>query len=253
MQNHPRCVESLFGHLLLKVFCMKLPAMLTLHHLNNSRSQRVLWILEELDLKYEIRRYERDPQTLRAPVALAHVHPLGKSPVLEDNQDGHRDVVAESGAILEYVVDKYGQGRLRPKDGTPGFLKYRFWMHFAEGSMMSPLLVRLIMDQVEKAPLPFFVKPIAKKISQAVKERASTPEITRQLDFVESELQKTPWLAGEAFTAADIQMSFPLEAAQARGLLGSRRAIAGYLDQLRMRPAYQRALKAGGSYDLNYG
>lgn len=232
---------------------MKLPAMLTLHHLNNSRSQRVLWILEELDLKYEIRRYERDPKTLRAPAAMAHIHPLGKSPILEDHQDGRRDVLAESGAILEYLAEYYGQGRLRPQAGSSDYLKYRFWMHFAEGSMMSPLLIKLIMAQVEKAPLPFFVKPIAKKISQAVQERASDPDIKRHLDFVESELQKTPWLAGEAFTAADIQMSFPLEAAQARGLLGDRRAISGYLDQLRMRPAYQRALQAGGPYDLNYG
>lgn len=232
---------------------MKMAAMLTLHHLNNSRSQRVLWVLEELDLKYEIRRYERDPKTLRAPSSLTYIHPLGKSPILEDARDGRRDVLAESGAILEYVVETYGQGRLRPQAGSPEALRYRFWLHFAEGSMMSPMLIRLIMGQVEKAPLPFFVKPIAKKISQTVQEKASTPEIKRQLDFVETELQKTPWLAGEAFTAADIQMSFPLEAAEARGLVGERRAIKGYLDQLRMRPAYQRALQAGGPYDLNYG
>lgn len=232
---------------------MKLGSMLTLHHLNNSRSQRVLWMLEELELQYEIRRYQRDPHTLRAPVALSHIHPLGKSPVLEDSGEGRREIVAESGAIIEYLADHYGKGRLRPDFGSSEFLKYRFWLHFAEGSMMSPLLIKLIMGQVEKAPLPFFIKPIARKISQAVIEKAALPDIKRHLDFVEGQLQKTSWLAGESFTAADIQMSFPLEAAQARGLVGDRRSIVSYLEQIRARPAYQRALKAGGPYDLNYG
>lgn len=256
MQNRPICVESLFGRLHHAKNCLKLAAMqtnLTLHHLNNSRSQRVLWLLEELDLQYDLRRYERDPRTLRAPAALAHVHPLGKSPILEAVREGQREVIVESGAILEYLVDFFGQGRLRPTAGTSDFLKYRFWMHFAEGSMMSPLLIKLIMDKVEKGPLPFFVKPMALAVSKTVQALAAKPDIKRYLDYVESELQKTPWLAGEAFTAADIQMSFPLEIAAAQGLVGDRVAIRGFLDQLRRRPAYQKALQVGGPFDLSYG
>lgn len=256
MQNRPICVEFLFGRLHHAENCLKLAAMetnLTLHHLNNSRSQRVLWLLEELELEYVLRRYERDPLTMRAPAALAQVHPLGKSPILESVREGHREVIVESGAILEYLVDFFGQGRLRPAAGSSEFLRYRFWMHFAEGSMMSPLLIKLVMDKVEKGPLPFFVKPMALAVSTMVQTLAAKPDIKRYLDYVEAELQKTHWLAGEAFTAADIQMSFPLEVAQAQGLLGDRVAIRGFLDQVRRRPAYQKALQVGGPFDLSYG
>jgi glutathione S-transferase len=234
---------------------MKLAAMqadLILHHLNNSRSQRVLWLLEELTLKYELRKYERDPKTMRAPTSLSRVHPLGKSPILEANRGGQREIVIESAAILEYLIDFFGNNQLRPSVGSQEFLKYRFWMHFAEGSMMSPFLIRLIMQKIEKGPLPFFVKPVAVGISKTVQALAANPDIQRNLEYVDSQLQNERWLAGDTFTAADIQMSFPLEIAQASGFLEKRKSIRRFLDQMKERPAYQRAIKVGGPIDLRY-
>jgi glutathione S-transferase len=221
--------------------------MITLHHLNNSRSQRVLWLLEELALPYELRRYERDPQTMLAPPALARVHPLGKSPVITDG-----DVtVAESGAIVEYLLDAYGQGRLRPAPGTPERLRYTYWMHFAEGSAMPPLLLKLVFDRVRTAPVPFFIRPVVKGIADKVTSSFITPNIERMLDFMEAELASRPWFAGAEFSAADIQMSFPLEAAAARaGLDASRPALTDWLARIHARAAYRRALKAGGPYSM---
>lgn len=226
--------------------------MLVLHHLNNSRSQRVLWTMEELDLKYEIQLYERDKKTMRAPAALRKVHPLGRSPILEDQIDSKRIVLAESGAILEYLVDRYGKGKLRPTEGSEDWIQYRFWMHFAEGSMMFPLLLKLIMEQVEKAPFPFFVKPMAFTISKMVQAIGADPELKKNLDLVEAQFKANSWLAGKEFSAADIQMSFPLEAADVRGLLGDRPGILDYLVRIRSRPAYQRALKVGGPFELGF-
>ena len=222
--------------------------MLTVHHLNNSRSQRILWLLEELALPYEIVRYQRDAKTMLAPPELRKVHPLGKSPVVTTD-DGL--TLAESGAIIETVVERYGQGRLAPAAGSPEALRYRYWLHYAEGSAMPPLLLKLVFDKIENAPMPFFVKPIAKAISGKAKSGFITPQITTHLDFMEAELGKSQWFAGDDFTGADIQMSFPVEAAQARGgLNASRPKLMAYLERIHARPAYQRALERGGPFSL---
>jgi glutathione S-transferase len=221
--------------------------MIVVHHLNNSRSQRILWLLEELGLPYEVKRYERDAKTMLAPPALRAVHPLGKSPVISD-----RDlVVAESGAIVEYLAGKYGDGRLLPPAGSPERLRCTYWLHFAEGSMMPPLLLKLIFDRIETGPMPFFVRPIARKISQTAKNAVVLPNLKRLLDYMEGELGQHEWFAGPAFSAADIQMSFPLEAASVRGGLdASRPKLWGFLQRIHARPAYQRALEKGGKYEL---
>ena len=192
--------------------------MITVHHLNNSRSQRVLWLLEELGLPYEIKKYERDAKTMLAPPALMKVHPLGKSPVITD--DGV--TVAESGAIVEYLVDVYGAGRLRPAAGTPEQRRYTYWLHFAEGSAMPLLLLKLVFGKVRGAPVPFFIKPVVRGIADKVTSTFINPNIARQLAFMEAELGSRPWFAGAEFTAADVQMSFPLEAAAARAGLDAR-------------------------------
>jgi len=221
--------------------------MITVHHLNNSRSQRVLWLLEELELPYEIRKYERDPITMLAPPELARVHPLGKSPVITDD-----DVtVAESGAIIEYLVERYGAGRLAPSIGTPQRLRWRYWLHFAEGSAMPPLLLKLIFERIAQSPMPFFVKPIARGISTKVLATLVDPNLKRQLDFMEAELGRSAWFAGEEFSAADIQMSFPVEAAAVRaGLNASRPNLMAFLQRIHARPAYRRALDRGGPYSF---
>jgi glutathione S-transferase len=217
------------------------------HHLNNSRSQRVLWLLEELGLPYEVRRYQRDPKTMLAPPELRAVHPLGKSPVIED--DGLK--LAESGAILEYLATRYGEGRLVPAADTPERLRYVYWMHFAEGSAMPPLLMKLVFKRLESGPMPFFARPVARGIARRVLESFVEPNIARNLDYMEGELAARPWFAGEEFSAADIQMSFPLEAAAARGGLdASRPKLMGFLERIHARPAYQRALEKGGTYEL---
>jgi glutathione S-transferase len=222
--------------------------MILVHHLNNSRSQRVLWLLEELGLAYDIVRYQRDPKTMLAPVALREVHPLGKSPVITDGGV----TFAESGAIIEYLVERYGKGKLAPVPGTPERLRYIYWLHYAEGSAMPPLLLKLVFDRLGNAPMPFFVKPVARAISQRVTSTFVVPQIERHLDYMEAELEKTRWFAGNEFSAADIQMSFPLEAAVARGGLDARRArLTSYLDRIHARPAYLRALERGGDYVLS--
>jgi glutathione S-transferase len=221
--------------------------MLVVHHLNNSRSQRVLWLLEELGVPYEIRHHQRDVKTMLAPKELLAVHPLGKSPVIVDGAT----TVAETGAIVEYILDVYGQGRMRPAAGTPEFLRYRYWLHFAEGSAMPPLLFKLVFDEVQKAPMPFFIKPIAKAISQQVMGVMVWPNLKRQFDFIEAELGRSTWLAGDALTGADIMMSFPLEAARQRGGLDAAHPrMLDFLQRVHARPAYQRALDKGGPYDF---
>jgi glutathione S-transferase len=220
---------------------------ITVHHLNNSRSQRVLWLLEELGLPYEIKRYERDPATMLAPPALLQVHPLGKSPVLVDGGL----TIAESGAIIEYLVERHAGGQLAPARGTPARLRYTYWLHYAEGSLMPPLLMKLVFDRVESGPMPFFVKPIARGIAGRVKDSFVLPQLTRHLDYLESELAKYSWFAGEEFSAADIQMSYPLEAAVKRAGLGpSRPRLIDFLRRIHERPAFRRALERGGKYDL---
>lgn len=221
--------------------------MITLHHLNNSRSQRVLWLMEELGLPYEIKFYERDPKTMLAPPELRKVHPLGKSPVITEGGF----TLAESGAILEYLVEKHGAGRLKPPAGTQEALRYTYFMHYAEGSAMPPLLMKLVFDTIERAKVPFFVKPVVKAISGKAKAGFIEPNIRQHLDFLESELASRPWFSGEEFTAADIQMSFPVEAAKVRGGLDSTRPrLMDWLGRIHARPAYAAALEKGGKYEL---
>ena len=223
--------------------------MITVHHLENSRSQRVLWLLEELGTPYTVKRYARNPKTMLAPPELKAVHPLGKSPVIDD--DG--TVVAESGAIVEYLVDVHGGGRLKPAPGTPEARRYSYWLHFAEGSLMPPLLVALIFAKVRGAKVPFFVKPIVKGIAAQVHKAYIDPNVTSLLAFMEAELAQREWFAGDAFTAADVQMSYPLEAAAA-GRAGftaqSHPRLHAWLTRCQARPAYQRALAAGGPYSV---
>lgn len=208
--------------------------MIIVHHLENSRSQRILWMLEELGLSYHIKQYKRNPRTMLAPPELQRVHPLGKSPVIEDVYEGGRRVIAETGAILEYLVDK-ADGKLGAPQGRDAALLYRFWLHYAEGSLMPPLFLKLALSRV-----PVMGKLAMKRVQ---------PMIDIHLDYVESELAQRPWFAGQEMTAADIMMSFPLEAARNRAGLGpSRPATIAWLSKIHARPAYQAALAKGGPY-----
>ena len=221
--------------------------MIVVHHLNNSRSQRVLWLLEELGLEYEIVRYQRDPKTMLAPKELRAIHPLGKSPILQDG-----DVtLAESGAIVEYLIERYGQGRLRPDVGGPDWLRYIYFLHYAEGSAMPPLLLKLVFVRMETAPVPFFAKPVARMLAKGAQKAFVDPQLKLHLDYLEGEIGKSEWFAGNEFSAADIQMSFPLEAAASRGGLdASRPKLHAFLERIHARPAYKAALTKGGKYDF---
>jgi len=220
--------------------------MITVHHLENSRSQRVLWLLEELRLPYDVKRYERDKETSLAPPELQALHPLGKSPLITDG----KVTVAETGAIVEYLVEQAGDA-LRPTAGTPEHRRYTYWLHFAEGSAMPPLVMALVFNKIKKAPMPFFARPIARAIADKVLDGFVKPDLKRQLAFMESELTSRPWFAGRAFTAADVMMSFPIEAAASRGALGGHFPnLNGFLERIHERPAYLRALERGGPYSL---
>jgi len=224
---------------------------IVVHHLNNSRSQRVLWLLEELELAYEIKRYQRDAKTMLAPAALREVHPLGKSPVLSEGDL----TLAESGAIIEYLVERHGRGRLIPPAGTRDRLRYTYWLHFAEGSAMPPLVMKLVFDRIEKGPMPFLLRPLLRPLARGIANRVKRgfiePNLTRQLDYMEAELGRSTWFAGGEFTAADIQMSFPVEAAAARGGLdASRPKLMEYLGRIHAREAYRRALERGGEFAI---
>jgi glutathione S-transferase len=204
--------------------------MIVVHHLENSRSQRILWILEELGLPYEVKRYERNRKTMLAPPELRQVHPLGKSPVITDGDT----VVAETGAIVEYLVEK-ADGKLGPPPHRDAILRYRFFLHYAEGSLMPPLLVKLVLSRV-----PLFGKAGQKRIQ---------PMIDHHIDYLERELAGRDWFVGDDLTAADVMLSFPLEAARSRaGLDASRPNITAWLTRIHARPAYQRALERGGPY-----
>lgn len=193
--------------------------MIVVHHLNDSRSQRVLWLLEELGLEYEIKRYRRDAKTMLAPPELRQVHPLGKSPVITDGGT----TLAESGAILEYLVSRYGGGKLIPPEGTPDRLRYTYWMHFAEGTAMPPLVMKLVFSRLAKGPMPFFARPIARAIAERVLGSFIQPNIDRNLDYAESELG---------------------------GLDERRPKLTAFLERIHARPAYARALERGGKYEL---
>lgn len=220
--------------------------MITLHHLEHSRSQRILWLLEELGTDYEVQRYQRDPKTSLAPPELRSIHPLGKSPVITD---GER-VLAESATIIEYLARSYGGGNWAPSPDDPAYWQFSYWMHFAEGSLMPPLLLKLVFTKVRTAS-PLFVRPVAAGIAAQVDRSFTDPQIRTHFTFVDAHLAEHEWFAGEAITAADIQMSFPLEAATARGTVDESTFphIFEYVRRFQARPAYQRALEVGGDYD----
>ena len=220
--------------------------MIVVHHLNQSRSHRILWLLEELDVPYEVVFYQRDKATMLAPEALKRVHPLGKSPVISDGDT----VIAESGAIIEYLVSRYGAGRLIPPEGSPERLRYRFWLHYAEGSAMPPLLLKLVFRTMAKRA-PWLIRPIAAAIATATEKAFINPQLALHGGYWEAELAKTAWFAGDDFSAADIQMSFPLELFLARaGVTDNTSHLIQFAAKIRARPAYQRAIARGGDMHL---
>jgi glutathione S-transferase len=219
--------------------------MITVHHLNNSRSQRVLWMLEELDQPYEIVKYERDPRTLIAPASLRAIHPLGKSPVITDGDA----TLAESGAILEYLVETYGKGKFAPAPGTPGYRLYRYFLHYAEGSLMPLLVMKLVFSKV-RTDAPFLIRPIAKAIAGTVSSQFLDPNLATHLEFLADHLGKHTWFAGDELTAADVQMSFPVDAAVARAAGGISPRLTEWLGRIKARPAYRRAIERGGGFEL---
>ena len=219
--------------------------MITVHHLDDSRSQRVLWLLEELGVDYRIERYARDKANRLAPASLKKIHPLGKSPVVED--DGL--IIAETGAIVEYLIERYGEGRFAPARTSPDHLKYRYWMHFAEGSAMPQLLLKLFFTRIKETKMPFFAKPIANSIADRVLADYVDPNLADQMSFVDAELAASTWFVGEDLTGADVMMIFPLEAGGDRVAGGGRyRNVQAFVERAHSRPAYQRALEKGGPY-----
>lgn len=220
--------------------------MLTLHHLNNSRSQRILWLLEELEVDYHLERYERDPKTNLAPPSLTAVHPLGRSPVLTTDTGA----LAESGAIIAYLVEHYAKDSFTPPADMAAHQQYLFWLHFAEGSLMPPMVARLVLEKArQKASKPFFIRPIANKLIDGIIDAYYGPNLDQSLRYVETYLASNEWFAGDAPSGADIQMSFPLETLVARGNADNLAAIKSYVKRIHARPAYQRALEKGGEYD----
>ena len=221
--------------------------MITLHHLNNSRSQRIIWLMEELGVEYEVVQHQRDAKTQLAPASLRAIHPLGKSPVIVD-QSNER-VMAESGAIIEYLIHYYGDSQWQNTTDQTDYWNSIFWLHFSEGSVMPPLVMRLVMNGVKNAPMPFFIKPIARSISSTVISKLVQPNINKNLAFIESHLSRREWFSHGRISGADIQMSFPLEAGVASGLIDERfPAIRAFVKRCHERPAYQRALIKGGDY-----
>ena len=216
--------------------------MITVHHLDNSRSQRILWLLEELDLPYEIKAYKRG-KVMLAPPELKAIHPLGKAPVITD--DGR--VVAETGAIMDYLLSTYGAGRLVPPAGTEERLSYTYWMYYAEGSAMTPLLLKLVTTSL-RTRAPWLIRPIASAIAKSIDAKLVTPNLTANIDFWEDALTKSTWFAGADFSSADIMMSFPLEAASSRSGAGQKTHIRAWLKTIHARPDYQKALARGGPY-----
>jgi len=219
--------------------------MITLHYLENSRAQRILWLLEELNVAYEIKHYYRDKVTQLAPPELRAIHPLGKSPVVTDGDDS----IAESAAIVEYLIEKYGEGNLVPKVGTKEYLKYREFMHYAEGSIMPFMVLSLIFNKIKEAPMPFFVKTIAKAIVSKTMQGYVSPNVKSHLSYLDNELAATGWFAGGEMTGADIMMSFPLEAAAARtNLRDNFQNLARFLDKIHALPSYKSAIEKGLPY-----
>lgn len=220
---------------------------ITVHHLENSRSQRVLWLLEELGVPYGVVRHARDAKMKLAPPALRAIHPLGHAPLVVIGDQ----VLAESGAIVETLVERYdATGALAPASGTPARQDYRYWMHFAEGSAMPPLVMGLVFARIRSAPMPFFARPIARSIADRAMAGFAGPQVVANTAHMEDHLSRHPWFAGDAFSAADVQMSFPVEATAARAGLDGHPALAAWLAKIHARPAYVRALARGGPYTL---
>ncbi|CAM2944308.1 MULTISPECIES: glutathione S-transferase [Methylobacterium] len=215
--------------------------MITVHHLENSRSQRVLWLLEELGLPYTVKRYDRDPQTMRAPPDLIALHPLGKAPIITEEET----VVAETGAIVTYLTDRAG-GALVPAQGTPERGRYTYWLHYAEGSAMPPLLLKLVFGRLAPQS-PWALRPLVRGIADTVLKSFVDPDLRRHAAFWDGELADRPFFCGGEFTAADIMMSFPLEAFAARGT-GTGPRVTAWLARIHARPAYRAALERGGPY-----
>lgn len=221
--------------------------MIVVHHLNNSRSQRVLWALEELGVPYEIKHYKRNLKTNLAPASLKKVHPLGKSPVITDGDI----TVAESGAIIEYLAQTYGQDHFIPEANTQAHRQYLYWLHFAEGTLMQQLLLKLILEKAVQRSMPFLIKPIAKGIMKKIMAGYVGPNIKASLDLIENHLKNNEWFAGNELSGADIQMSFPLEAWAARKPADQNYpTIVAFVKRFQAREAYQKALKSGGTYDF---
>lgn len=224
--------------------------MITLHHLNNSRSQRVLWLLEELGIDYDIERYQRNPETQLAPDALKKIHPLGKSPIITDDSN----TVAESAVIIQYLIRRYGKTKpndiTAPEVDSEAFNQMEYWLHYAEGSLMPYLVMTLVFNKVRDTKVPFFIKPITKGIADKVTQSFISPNVKNNLRFIENHLAKNTWFAGEHLTAADFQMIFPLEAAINRsGLAKELPAICAYVNRIHARPAYKAGIEKGGEYD----
>ncbi len=220
--------------------------MIVLHHLERSRSHRILWLLEELGLEYELKVYQRDPKTLLAPQALKDLHPLGKSPLL---QDGGKKV-AESSVIIEYLLDQYGEGRLRPAAKTPEYYEYLYFLHAAEGSFMPYLFLKFVMSRLSKSPVPLPLRPVAKMLAWGLNKQLIEPNFKNQFQFLDRKLAANNWLTGAEFTAADIQMSYPLLAAQSRVDLSDYSQLGRFLERIKSRPGFKRALEKGGPVEL---
>jgi glutathione S-transferase len=221
--------------------------MITLHHLNNSRSQRVLWLLEEIGVPYEIKFYQRDTKTMLAPKELKEIHPMGKSPVLEDGSIK----VAESGAIIEYLISQYGKDHFSSLSDEEK-REATYWLHFSEGTFMPQLLLGLVFDKLKTAPIPFFIKPVIKMLVKKVNQTYIGPEIKTRLEHINNHLKDREWFAGNKLTGADFQMIFPLEAAQARGRLKDLYPhITSYIEKVQHLEAYKKALEKGGPYFLS--
>ncbi|MGO2257203.1 MAG: glutathione S-transferase family protein [Hafnia alvei] len=220
--------------------------MITVHHLNNSRSNRVLWTLEELGLPYQIEQYQRDPVTMLAPESLKKIHPLGKAPVLTDGEW----TIAESAAILEYLQETYDHSALLKPQEKPERMQYRYWLHYAEGSLMPLLVMKLIFNRLGKAPVPWLIRPIGSLLGKGVQRGYLDQQLATHLRFIENHLSKNNWFAGDHFSLADIQMSFPLEAMNIRTGLDKAPHARGLLKRLHARPAYLLALEKGGPLEL---
>lgn len=221
--------------------------MIIVHHLENSRSQRILWMLEELGADYEVKRYARDSETQLAPPELLKIHPLGKSPVITDGEQ----TIAETGAIIEYLLETHGGEAFVPTKGSPDYWTYKYWLHYGEGSLMPLMVMSLLFSWIENAKMPFFAKPIAKKIVGTVRSSYLGPSVEKNVAMVESHLAKNDWFAGENMSGADFIMCFPLEAVAARKGVPVPPHIKAYLAKIQSRAAWQKALASGGPYSVS--